>query len=114
MFCPKCRYEYIQGVYKCPECEVDLVDQLPEKSGKSADEPDLVKIYKPDKPGELPLVKTIFEQEGIEYFEFGNYYGDYSNRRPNIWVKREDAERARQLLIDLANSRVDETDGEGN
>ncbi len=28
-FCPKCRYEYKQGIYKCPDCDEQLVDQLP-------------------------------------------------------------------------------------
>ncbi len=107
MFCPKYRYEYIPGVYKCHECEVDLVDGPPEGT---KDEDGLVAIYVPGKFGDSTLVKAIFEQEGIEYFVFGQ---SYSGHRPLIQVKREDAERARQLLIDIANSRADEADGEG-
>ena len=28
-FCPKCRYEYNIGVITCPDCDEQLVDQLP-------------------------------------------------------------------------------------
>lgn len=36
-FCPKCRYEYKRGVYKCPDCDVELVDTLPPEE-KHSDE----------------------------------------------------------------------------
>ena len=34
MFCAKCSYEYREGFYVCPDCNVDLVDKLPEKQPK--------------------------------------------------------------------------------
>lgn len=30
-WCPKCRNEYVEGIVVCPDCEVDLVDELPEE-----------------------------------------------------------------------------------
>ena len=30
-FCPKCRYEFVKGVKKCPDCGTELVDKLPEE-----------------------------------------------------------------------------------
>lgn len=29
-FCPKCRFEYLPGVDKCPDCGAELVDELAE------------------------------------------------------------------------------------
>ncbi|MCX6343605.1 MAG: hypothetical protein NT018_00860 [Armatimonadetes bacterium] len=27
-FCPSCKYEYLPGIAKCPDCHMDLVDEL--------------------------------------------------------------------------------------
>ena len=38
-FCPVCKYEYIEGIKKCPDCDVALVAQLPvEKSATDMDQ----------------------------------------------------------------------------
>jgi hypothetical protein len=37
-FCPKCKYEYVQGTAYCPDCEQTLVAQLPTEAG-AADAP---------------------------------------------------------------------------
>lgn len=31
-WCPKCKNEYIEGILVCPDCEVDLVEELPKDS----------------------------------------------------------------------------------
>lgn len=125
MFCPKCRYEYIPGVFTCSDCGVDLVDKLPEESdgaaqkqgalaGNAADESDLVVVYEPGNPGDLTLAKAMLDEEKIEYYVFDILVHYGVRKRPAVMVKTEDAERARQLLIDLANSHLDGWDGDGN
>ena len=29
MFCPQCKSEFIEGIRICPDCEVDLIVELP-------------------------------------------------------------------------------------
>jgi hypothetical protein len=115
MFCPKCRYEYIPGVYTCTDCGVELVDQLPEKTEeKPAEDSDLVAVYEPANQADLALAKVILDDEKIEYFIFNQATYFDMPRRPWVNVKAEDADRARQLLKDVADSRVGDWEGEGN
>ena len=30
-FCPKCKYEYVNGIEKCPDCDEELVWELPDQ-----------------------------------------------------------------------------------
>jgi hypothetical protein len=41
-FCPSCGYEYQNFVTKCPDCNVELVDTLPDHNSESVQ---LVEIY---------------------------------------------------------------------
>ena len=39
MYCPKCEYEYRQGILTCPDCDEDLVEERPQKaSDETSDE----------------------------------------------------------------------------
>lgn len=31
-WCPNCKNEYVEGITRCPDCEVDLVDELPQET----------------------------------------------------------------------------------
>lgn len=33
-WCPKCKNEYVEGITFCPDCNVDLVDELPDESNE--------------------------------------------------------------------------------
>jgi hypothetical protein len=30
-FCPECKYEFVKGIDTCPDCQVELVDALPDE-----------------------------------------------------------------------------------
>lgn len=37
MWCPECKNEYREGITRCADCDVDLVDELPEESAEDID-----------------------------------------------------------------------------
>jgi hypothetical protein len=37
-FCPKCRYEYKEGIAECPDCKVGLVAELPPMPEETPDD----------------------------------------------------------------------------
>jgi len=41
-YCPTCEYEYVPGIKQCPDCNVDLVDTLPEEKKSFSIDPELV------------------------------------------------------------------------
>jgi hypothetical protein len=55
-FCPKCRYEYLPTVSKCPDCEVRLVAELP---------------LEPEEPDEPPEIHE--PEESVEMESFDNW-----------------------------------------
>ena len=63
-YCPECRYEYLSGVDKCPDCGSDLVDELPEIRS-ALEDVDWVAL-KPV-PGMIyaKMVAEVLDQRGI-------------------------------------------------
>lgn len=62
-FCPVCGYEYLPNIKHCPDCDVDLVEQLPE-------EPEFYVenwVALRDLPGNIyaEMVKEALEKEKI-------------------------------------------------
>jgi hypothetical protein len=79
-FCNVCRYEYVEGIKRCPDCDVDLVDQLSEEEITPKDESfeeELVSIFSTNDSTEAFLIKDILESAGIGVYEQAgmNYYG---------------------------------------
>ena len=62
MFCPKCRSEYRAAFTHCSDCNVPLVDRLPEEESAA----ELVRIRSFSNDGELFLAKTVLESAGID------------------------------------------------
>jgi hypothetical protein len=70
MFCPECQSEYVDGIFKCPVCEVWLVnfqEREPEPSGQNFiyDDDELVAVWETPDRAELPLVRSLLEEAGI-------------------------------------------------
>jgi hypothetical protein len=74
MICPKCKAEYVQGITVCADCDVPLVDELPEKAKgdeirKSAHkEIGFAEVFITLNAAEIIVVKSILDGAGIEYY----------------------------------------------
>lgn len=44
-FCPECRYEYRAGIRRCPDCDAELVAELPKRTPET--EPELYRDWVP-------------------------------------------------------------------
>lgn len=98
-FCPKCGYEYLEGVKECPECHEALVPEL----SAPADDP-LVPVYEaPDEVMEV-MVRELLEDAGIasSVQPVGHdsaFDGALSFVRGNrVLVLASEAEEARRLI----------------
>jgi hypothetical protein len=111
MYCPKCRDEFREGFKKCPDCKVELVEELPAETGPEYIEP--VTVFETGDMGLLLVVQSVLEDAGIRYYARGaglqNLFalGTMGGFNPltgpvQIQVNRDDAAAAAQLLKDLA------------
>jgi hypothetical protein len=62
MFCPKCRSQYREGLTHCVDCNVPLVDHLPQRE----DVPSLIRLRSYSNDGQLFLAKSLLESAGID------------------------------------------------
>jgi hypothetical protein len=108
MYCPECVSEYVEGVTKCPDCGVALIDELP--PGKSRDrEPgeETGIIYAPlvrtFSPKDIALINSVLGGTEINYYIRGE---GLTHLRPMadpaiLMVEEDLQEDARELLKDL-------------
>lgn len=113
MYCPECRNEYQDGVERCPECDVALVENLSVED--ALEEPDLEwrdleTILITSDTSLVPVVRSLLEAEGIQCFVQGELLQDLAGLgrlaggtnmvfgATKIQVPREQVENARGLL----------------
>ncbi|MFH1867708.1 MAG: hypothetical protein ABH843_01935 [Candidatus Omnitrophota bacterium] len=113
MWCPKCKSEYAKGIYKCKECDTDLVNNLPEENHE-IDEPLAIirnYIYLLD----AQIAKSRLESEGVESslvdentistnWLWSNALGGYK-----LQVKESEAEKADEILKHIPDTADGET-----
>lgn len=51
MLCPRCSSEYVEGIARCEECGVDLVERPPEEPGPGGRDPSTGEVPAADPPG---------------------------------------------------------------
>jgi hypothetical protein len=66
-FCPSCRTEYRPELARCADCDVELVDSLPEEeSGEiNPDAVELVELASFPNPSEAKMIQELLESNGI-------------------------------------------------
>ncbi|MCE5313845.1 MAG: DUF2007 domain-containing protein [Armatimonadota bacterium] len=105
-FCPKCKYEYRTGFSKCPDCDVELVDELPEAAKPLDESLDLVCIgtYPFDPPAQAARVTlesqgipTVLQNSVMSQTDIILVFADGGVR---LMVRSEDVQRAKSILED--------------
>lgn len=114
MFCPECRAEYRDEITTCPDCDVDLVVELPVEPELSDE--DLVLVLETADVAVLPVVKSVLRSADIPFVVQGDEamgvlpvgkigLGGLTSRGHGlsaaILVPRDHEEEARALLNEL-------------
>lgn len=103
-FCPKCRYEYREGFDTCPDCDVKLVQKLPEKPHVDLIDTELVVVARFMAAADAEMGRLKLNGHGIESVVMdtvspGLYVGyTMGIQGIRLFVRAEDADRARKIL----------------
>jgi hypothetical protein len=117
VFCPVCEAEFVEGVTRCPDDEVDLVEEAPPGHPHRAHRPppdrDLVVVHKllgQPQLGEprAEYIRTALEENHIDVWTSGEFstpgpYGTVLGYPAvvEILVSRQDAPRAREIIAEV-------------
>ena len=115
MFCPRCENEKRPEFTVCPECNVPLVDELPEE--KEPEYVEFVTVFESGSPAIIAMAKSLLESADIQYYVKGEELQDLFGGRlvygfnpvigeTEIQVAEDDAEEALLLLEDLEESET--------
>ncbi len=96
MYCPSCRAEFREGFFRCEDCDVALVETLPEERVK----PGYVELATVFTEGEIAIIKANLDQAGIDYY----FHGEQAHRLAplpfgaRLMVREDQKEEAEALL----------------
>ncbi|MDT7540374.1 MAG: putative prokaryotic signal transducing protein [Acidobacteriota bacterium] len=65
MFCPVCESEYEEGLTRCPDHNVELVEKLSPETARDRSEARFVALHNVGSPAEAEMVNDILQQNGI-------------------------------------------------
>ncbi len=101
MFCPECKSEFIEGITKCPVCDISLINELPpEPEPEFVDYKEILGTYN---PADVAFLKSLLDSEGITYFFKGEHF---MYVRPladpvRLMVRTDQVAQATDLLQDV-------------
>ena len=113
-YCPNCRDEFRDWVEECPDCKVQLVDELPSEK-PLPDDIELVELFSAQNQVSAYAVKGRLESAGIpaliKTMDNPYYDGAMVHMRGywgRVYVKKEDLERAAQIVEEAMAQMKDE------
>jgi len=123
MYCPLCKAEYRQGFYRCADCDVALVNFLPDEKDVKADSQETGQELTPlltreEDPDFLTALLSALDDAGIPHREIPihDHIASLSNPFPSrhsfgigyeVRVLRSDLQVAKRVLIVLEEKAVE-------
>ena len=104
LFCPKCRYEYREGILKCPDCGSKLVAELPPLSEAPSGDLDWVKLVALGSDMEVGTTRAVLESSGIpvvvmpEAVDWTRIYRAGTEADQTIYVPSSRVKEAKAIL----------------
>ena len=110
MYCPQCKAEYRQGFTRCADCDVELVDTLPQESERTGEANRI--IWMGDSQATCVALCLQLKDEGIRY-QVTEAMKSRNARMTVTWkyglaVPAEDEKKAKELL-ELPETVVEES-----
>jgi len=96
VYCPQCLAEFRDGYSRCADCDIDLVETLPDK----VELPGYVHIATVFTEGEIALIKSSLERAGIAHY----FHGEQAHRLTplpfgaRLMVREDHREEAEAIL----------------
>lgn len=126
-FCPKCKYEYERGTTRCPDCDVELVEVLPELADRRRDDDvAAVLLYKTDDYMLAQLIVSALEEQDIPCWAKRLGMGRLGSsatgaithsvydvpKTAEIYVHPDDLESAKEILEGLTEGEIEDSEDE--
>ncbi len=100
MFCPVCKSEYKEEITHCPECDVDLVSELPSEE----EETNWVQVLRTTNQTLLSTFEGALTAAGIPHFIRGAEAASLLPLNAVVEVPEEHRDAASALLVETEQS----------
>ncbi len=114
MICPKCEYEYIDGIKVCPDCGTELIS-VKDFEGHLVHPEDWLIVYTCDEPYEAEMYKSNLESAGIDTLIISQKDRSYPAVGDlavvKLLVKKTEKDEALEIINDI-NKNSNESNNE--